>query len=72
MDAVQERDPVLHLHEDSTFSPIFREVEVGRDEAVQLLDVLFIQVVLGDGDVRLLDFPIGAMLPIRERGSSLL
>ena len=63
---MQEDHPVVHLHEDAAFGAVFCEVEVGRDDAVEFGNVGLVEIVLGDGYVRLENFPRGCVFPSGE------
>jgi len=69
-EAVQKRRPVPHLHQDAPLCPIFREVQVRRDNAVELLDVRFTQVVFRHCDIGFQDLAARRMVARLEHKSA--
>ena len=65
-EVVQETHPIGHVHQDAPLGPIFRQIEVGGHNPVQLLHVRLAQVILGYRDVRLQNLSAWRVLPGRQ------
>jgi len=65
-EAIQAGFPVLHGHGNLPQRHVFRHVEIGGDETLQLGHFFFREVVFGHADIELLDFALGRVLPSSE------
>ena len=65
-EVVQFGNPVPHVHGAVGAGLKFGEVQIGRNDQVQRLDLFLAEVVLGDGDVGLADGTLRRVLPGRQ------
>jgi len=65
-EGVEFSRPVGHGHGDAALGLVLGVVEIHGDEAVEGFEFLLGQIVFGDGDIRLEDFPLGRIPPIGE------
>ena len=55
--------PILHCHRNMPFGAPFRQVQISVDDASQIFQFIFFQIVLGNDNVCFYNFPVWRIFP---------